>query len=65
MSQDLKQMKKLGLALAVAAVTGSVTTAVWAADNTVGTGRGVALGTGSRASVNTEDSIAIGECFGY
>ncbi len=61
MSQDLKQMKKLGLALAVAAVTGSVTTAVWAADNTVGTGRGVALGTGSRASVNTEDSIAIGE----
>lgn len=54
-------MKKLGLALAVAAVTGSVTTAVWAADNTVGTGRGVALGTGSRASVNTEDSIAIGE----
>lgn len=47
--------------MAVAAVTGSVTTAVWAADNTVGTGRGVALGTGSRASVNTEDSIAIGE----
>ncbi|WP_295234740.1 hypothetical protein, partial [Veillonella sp.] len=62
MSQNLKNLKKLGLALAVTAVTGGLTTSVWAAaENVVGGGRGVALGNGSNASVSSEDSIAIGE----
>lgn len=61
-SQNLKNLKKLGLALAVTAVTGGLTTSVWAAaENVVGGGRGVALGNGSNASVSSEDSIAIGE----
>ena len=62
MSQNLKNLKKIGLALAVTAVTGGLTTSVWAAaENVVGDGRGVALGNGSQASVSSEDSVAIGE----
>lgn len=50
MSQNLKQIKKLGLALAVTAVTGGLTTGVWAVNNVAGTGNGVALGTDSAAT---------------
>lgn len=62
MAQNLKQVKKLGLALAVTAVTGGLTTGVWAVNNVAGTGNGVALGTDSAATrVADRTSIAIGD----
>lgn len=54
-----KSLKTLSLALAVAALTGTMTT-TFAATNVVGTGNGVAFGEGAKATKNTEGSIALG-----
>ncbi|WP_251441877.1 YadA-like family protein [Veillonella intestinalis] len=54
-----KSLKTLSLALAVAALTGTMTTA-FAATNVVGTGNGVAFGEGAVATKKPEGSVALG-----
>lgn len=60
MTQKHTSLKKLSLALAVATVTGLMTTTAFAANNVAGTGNGVAFGEGAVATQKPEGSVALG-----
>lgn len=62
MPKHSEKLRKIGIALAVSALTGSLTASTWAATNAPGTGNGVAIGEGATAAGNSEQSsIAIGK----
>ncbi|WP_298704605.1 hypothetical protein [uncultured Veillonella sp.] len=62
MPKNSKCFRKIGVALAVSALTGSVIGTTWAATNVAGRGNGVALGEGAADTSNDENtSIAIGK----